>query len=153
MIESHAAAPATTATPPGEAVVWAFDPWVEQPRTAVLAALCAAGMCALVVFARLPFLLGVTLAILCVASLSPALTPVECRVDAMGAARRGLLGWQRRRWVDVRRVDRPAAGVLLSTSARRTWLDATRALVLPMPAARRAELRAALDGLRSAHGG
>ena len=152
MTASLDAAPTTTARPAGEAVVWAFDPWVEQPRTAVLAALCTAGMCALVVSARLPFLLAVALAILCVASLSPALTPVECRVDARGAARRGLMGWQRRRWEDVRRVDTPAAGALLSSSVRRTWLDATRAMVLPMPAARRTELRAALDALWSAHG-
>lgn len=153
MSASPDASPATTATPTGEAVVWAFDPWVEQPRTAVLAALCAAFMCALVVSARLPFLLGVALAILCVASLSPALTPVECRIDGRGAARRGLLGWQRRRWEDVRRVDQPSAGVLLSASARRTWLDGTRAMVLPMPAARRDELRATVHELRSAHGG
>ncbi len=140
------------AEPAGDAVAWAFDPWIEQPRTAVLAALCAAGMCVLIVAARLPFLIGVTLAVLCLAALSPALTPVECRLDALGAARRGLLGWQRRRWQDVRRVDMPPAGALLSASERRSWLDATRAMVLPMPAARREELRAMLARLRGAHG-
>jgi hypothetical protein len=145
-------APTTTASPTGEAVVWAFDPWRERPRVAVLSALGAVGMCALVVASRLPFLMGVALAVLCVASLSPALTPVECRADAGGAARRGLLGWQRRRWEDVRRVEPLPAGVLLSAHARRHWLDSTRALVLPMPAARRDEIRAALDALRGAHG-
>ncbi len=146
------AAPTTTASPTGGAVVWAFDPWAEQPRTARVAALCAVGMCVLVVSARLPFLMGVALAVFCVASLSPALTPVECRVDAAGAARRGLLGWQRRRWEDVRRIETLPAGVLLSAHARRHWLDATRAMVLPMPAARRDALRAAVDELRGVHG-
>jgi hypothetical protein len=147
------AAPATnletTAAPGGVAVVWAFDPWRERPRVALLATACALGLCALVVTARLPFVLAAGLGIACVASFSPALTPVECRADACGASRRGLLGWERRRWEDVRRLEELPAGVLLSAHARRHWLDATRAMVLPMPAARRGELRAALDALRS----
>jgi hypothetical protein len=140
------------ATPECESVTWVFDPWAERPRTAAASAVCAGGMCVLVMAAHLPFLVGAALAIFCVASLSPALTRIECRVDAAGAARRGLLGWENRRWVDVRRIEPVPAGVLLSAHAQRHWLDATRALVLPMPAARRAELLATLGTLRSASG-
>jgi len=44
-------------------------------------------------------------------------------------------------------------GLLLSPFARRGWRDATRALTLPMPAPRRAELRGLVRGLWGAHGG
>jgi hypothetical protein len=151
MITAPPVASVTAPAPAGEDVAWVFDPWREHTRTAALSALCAAGMCALVVAARLPFLVGVGIALFCVASLAPAITPVECRIHAGGAARRALLGWERRRWQDVRRVQDLPAGVLLSASAKPHWLDATRAMALPMPAARRAELRATVDALRNAH--
>lgn len=146
------AAPATAA-PPGAAVVWHFDPWREAPRTAVLASLAALSLGALVVAARLPFVLASALCVACVASFSPALTPVECRLDEEGAARRGLLGWERRAWKDVRRVIDVPGGVRLSPFATPNPLEATRALLLPMPRARRDALRAEIARLREAHRG
>lgn len=140
----------TTATPTGAAVVWYFDPWRERPRTAALAALAALLLCALVVAARLPFVLAAALCVACIASFAPALSPVECRLDAAGVARRGWLGWERRAWPDVRRVVNVPAGVRLSPFATPNALDATRALLLPMPGGRRDELREAIARLRSA---
>ena len=147
----HPTHPATAA-PDGAAVVWLFDPWRERPRTALLASACALGLCALVVWARLPFVLASALTVMCVASFSPALTPVECRLDAAGAARRGLLGWDRRPWADVRRIERVRDGLLLSPFERPHWLDGTRALLMPMPASRREELRAAVAAMRAGRG-
>lgn len=151
LVVTHAAS--ATAVPPGAAVVWLFDPWRESPRTAVLASLAALALCALVLAARLPFVLASALCVACVASFSPALTPVECRVDEAGAARRGLLGWERRAWPDVRRVIDVPVGVRLSPFATPNVLEATRALLLPMPRARRSVLRAEIARCREAHGG
>ena len=69
-----------------------------------------------------------------------------------GASRRGLLGWARRGWRDVRRIDDVPVGLLLSPYTSRHWLDATRALVLPMPRPRQVELRARVRALWGAHG-
>jgi hypothetical protein len=143
--------PPTTAEPPGAAVVWLFDPWRERPRTAALAALCGAGMCAIVVGARLPFLLAAALCVSCIAALAPAMAPVECRLDDDGVARRGPLGWNRRPWSAIARAERVRAGVLVSPFSRRHWLDATRAMLLPMPAGRRKELQSACLSLRDRH--
>ncbi len=148
----HPTHPATAA-PTCAAVVWVYDPWRERPRTAALATACALALCALVVWARLPFLMGAALCVLCVGSFAPAIAPVECRLDDAGAARRGLLGWERRPWREVRRVERVRGGALLSPFERPQWLDRTRAMLLPMPPARRDELRGHLDALRAAHGG
>jgi hypothetical protein len=74
-------------------------------------------------------------------------------VGPAGASRRGLLVTVERAWRDVRRIDDVPVGLLLSPFARRGWRDATRALTLPMPAPRRAELRGLVRGLWGAHGG
>ena len=152
MTANAASAAPTTAMPPGEAVVWVFDPWRERPGSAAAAATCALALCALVLALRLPFVLAAALCIACVASFAPAVAPVECRIDEAGVARRGPLGWDRRRWTDVRRSEPLPAGVLLSPFATRHWLDPTRALLLPMPAAKAGELRAAVDRFRGARG-
>jgi len=59
----------------------------------------------------------------------------------------------KRAWRDVRRVDDVPVGVLLSPFSRRGWRDATRALTLPMPTRRRAELRGLVRGLWGANAG
>jgi hypothetical protein len=141
----------TTAAPSGAAVAWHYDPWRDRRGTSALAALSALGLCALVLWARLPFVLASALSVACIASFSPALTPVSCRVDADGVARRGVLGWERRPWAEVRRIEPVRGGVLVSPFARRHWLDATRAMLLPIPAARRDELRQAIERARVAH--
>ena len=142
----------TTATSAGEAVVWRYDPWRERPRVAVLAAVSSLGLCLLVLSLRLPFVLGGALCLSSVAAFAPALARVECRLDATGCARHGLLGWERRRWEEVRRAEALPAGVLISPFAARHWLDSTRAMLLPLPSGSRSQLLAALARFREPHG-
>jgi len=146
--ETPRAAPAA-----GGALRWDYDPWREHPVTAALAALSALALCALVVAARLPFLLAAALCIACLMVFAPALSPVECRVDGAGAARRGPLGWERRGWDRVRRIERVPAGVLLSPFPARHWLDGPRGLTLPLPAGRAGELLPAIEARRGAREG
>ncbi len=143
----------TSAGREAEVLTWTYDPWHEHPRVAALAALCALGMCGLVLGLREPFVLAAGLCIFCIASFAPALSPVECRLDPAGVARRGLLGWQRRPWNVIRRVEPLPAGALLSPFSTRRWLDATRSMTLPMPRARRTELLACIERHRETHGG
>lgn len=139
-------------TPAGADVEWTYDPWREHPRVAALAALAALGTCAVVVSLHLTFVLASALCVACIASFAPALAPVGCAFDAGGVTRRGPFGTQRREWSEIRRADPLPAAVRLSPFARAHWLDATRALVLPLPAAERERLLAALAAHRTAHG-
>ncbi len=132
------------AAPAGATVQWVYDPWRERPGVAAAALAAALGSCAVVLALREPFLVAAGLCLFCVAAFAPALAPAEVRLDADGAARRSLAGWERRRWSEVRRVDALPSALLLSPFAQRHWLDATRALTLPVPAARRDELLAAV---------
>ena len=138
-----------TTSRPVEATLaqWTYDPWRERPRVAWVAALSALALCLLVLAAHEPFLIALSLCLFCVGSFAPALAAVEVRLDAQGIARRGLFGWERRAWRDVRRIDELPAGLLLSPYARRHVLDATRGWSLPMPAAERLALRASVRRL------
>ncbi len=129
-------------SPPG--MGWVFDPWSERPRAAGVAALAVLAMWLMIVAAALPAILALLLGAFVALPLLPAFVPASCRVGAVGAERRGLLAVERRAWGDVRRIEDVPVGVLLSPYSERHWLDATRALTLPMPGARRAELRAAV---------
>ena len=128
--------------PPG--VEWTFDPWTERPGAASVAALAVLAMWLLIVTASLPALIALLLGAFAAMPLLPAFVPASCRVGAFGAERRGLLAAATRSWADVRRIEDVPVGVLLSPYAKRHWLDATRSLTLPMPGARRGELRAAV---------
>jgi hypothetical protein len=147
--------PGTTGANPDRTVPleWTFDPWLERPVTAGIAALVVLGLWLVIAANRFPVLLGVALGALVASPLLPAFVPAACRVGEEGASRRGLLGAARRGWRDVRRIDDVPVGVLLSPYASRHWLDATRALVLPMPRPRQVELRARVRALWGAHGG
>ena len=123
-------------------VQWSFDPWSERPVAAGVAALAVLGMWLMLAAFRLPWLLALGLAVFVASPLAPAFLPATCRIDPAGAARRGVLGWMRRSWADVRRIDDVPAGVFLSPFASRHWLDATRGLTLPMPRPHRVELAA-----------
>jgi hypothetical protein len=147
----HSDPPAAIASPEAVAA-WVYDPWRERPRVAAAALAAAAGLCVLVVAAREPFLVAAGLCLFCIASFAPALAKAECRLDAQGAARRSWLGWERRRWAEVRRLSVLPAGLLLSPYPRPHWLDATRGLTLPLPAARREALLAQARALWEAHG-
>ena len=138
------------AAPVETAASWVYDPWRERPRVAAAALVSAVALCAVVVAAREPFVMAVALCAFCIAAFAPALAKTEVRLDAEGAARRSLFGWERRRWAQVRRVEELPSALLLSPYPHRHWLDATRALSLPVPPARRDELAAAVRVLREA---
>ena len=145
-------APAAPAAGGDEVVRWTYDPWRERPRTAAAAAVGVLALCAAIAALRLPWPTALALALASAAAFAPALAPVECRLDAAGAAARGPLGWRRRDWPGVRRIEELPAGVLLTPHRRRTWLDGPHGLLLPMPATRHAELAARTRTLREAHG-
>ena len=130
--------------PPG--VEWTFDPWTERPGAAGVAALAVLAMWLVIATAGLPGVVALLLGAFAALPLLPAFVPASCRVGPGGAERRGLLAGARRSWADVRRIEDVPVGVLLSPYSRRHWLDASRALTLPMPGARRGELRAAVRG-------
>jgi len=134
-------------------VSWTFDPWRERPRAAAIGALAVLAFWLAIVWLRFPLGIAVALGGMAAAPLLPAFVPAACSVSPAGASRRGLLVTVRRAWRDVRRIDDVPVGLLLSPFARRGWRDATRALTLPMPAPRRAELRGLVRGLWGAHGG
>lgn len=153
----RAAAPATAQSEQRERneneTQWSFDPWSERPVAAGVATLAVLGMWLILAASRLPWLLALGLGAFVAAPLAPAFLPVACRIEAAGAARRGALGWMRRSWAEVRRIDDVPVGVFLSPYATRHWLDATRGLTLPMPRPRRAELVAAVRERWGAHAG
>ncbi len=134
-------------------ISWTFDPWSERPFVAGVAALAVLAMWLAIAGARLPLLLAVGLGAFAGAPLLPAVIPAACRIGADGAERRGLIVRQRRAWADVRRVEDVPIGVLLSPFGERSWLDATRALTLPMPGPRRAELRETVRAHWRSHAG
>lgn len=123
-----------------DAFSWRYDPWMERPRVALAATFAAVGLCVMVLATREHPLLSLGLCLFCVATLSPALTPVECRVDADGVARRALWGWEHRAWARIQRVVDLPSGIFVSPYPRRHWLDAQRGLSLPMPASERDRL-------------
>lgn len=150
VLESASTAAITSS---GGVAVWVYDPWRERPRVAATALLSAVALCALVVAVREPFLVAGGLCVFCIAAFAPAITRAECRLDSAGAARRTLVGWERREWSGIRRVEALPAAVLLSPYPRPHWLDRIRAFTLPLPAARRDELLASVRALREAQGG
>lgn len=123
-----------------ETVCWIYDPWSERPRAAWTGAIIVLLLCVLIVSLGESVLLKLGLCLFCAGVFAPALARVECRIEAAGVARRGLLGWERRSWSSIQRLDRLPAGVLLSPHARPHVLDGARGLMLPMPEARREAL-------------
>ena len=133
-------------------VEWSYNPWRERPGLAAVAVLFALGCCAVLITFRESWVLTTGLAIAAVASLAPLFTPARCRVDEADVARRGPLGWARRPWRDVRRARLTAGGLLVSPYASPHWLDAHRALFLPLPSAARGSLSVEIQTRLSAHG-
>ncbi len=142
---------AAPASDPRASVEWTFDPWSERPGAAGITALAVLAMWLLIAGAGFPTLLALALGAIAGAPLLPAVIPAACRVGAEGAERRGLLARHHRAWRDVRRIDDVPVGALLSPFTDRNWLDATRALTLPMPGDRRAELRERVRAFWSTH--
>lgn len=145
--------PVPSAASPAAPVEWTFDPWNERPAIAGTAALAVLAMWLVIAGAGFPLLVAVALGAFAGAPLLPAVIPAACRIGADGAERRGLIVRQKRAWSDVRRIEDVPIGVLLSPFTERSWLDTTRALTLPMPAPRRAELRERVRECWRSHAG
>jgi len=128
-------------------VAWTFDPWSERPWAASVAALAVLAMWLAVALSGLPGVVALLLGGFAAVPLLPAFVPASCRVDERGAECRGLVTTARRAWSEVRRIEDVPVGVLLSPFTARSWLDATRSLTLPMPRARRDELRAVVRAM------
>jgi hypothetical protein len=133
-------------------VEWSFNPWRERPARSVAATVLALGLCLLVLAWRESVVLSGALCLAAVATLSPALSPLECRVDEEGVARRGPFGWERRRWSDIRRAVLRRAGLLVSPYRSRHWLDATRGLYLPLPSSATETLTPSIEPYLHRHG-
>jgi len=152
-VSSAAASPAAPDPGAPDGLEWTYDPCVERPGAAVVAALAVLAMWLLIAAAGFPWLVAVALAAIASAPLAPAFLPAACRVYPDGAERRGPFLRARRAWRDVRRVQDVPVGVLLSPYSARHVLDATRALTLPMPGPRRGDLRARVREAWGRHGG
>jgi hypothetical protein len=133
-------------------IEWSFNPWRERPRVAALAAAFALLCCLLVIGAHVSFVLTLGLCIAAAGSLSPSLTPLQCRVDGEGVARRGALGWEKRTWSEIRRGVLTAAGLLVSPFAKRNALDPYRGMFLPLPATGGAQLEQRIRPILERHG-
>lgn len=131
---------------------WRYDPWRERPRVAWAAAAIALALCLLVVSMREHPIFTIGLCLFCVSAFSPALTPVECRLDAKEVRRRALWGWESRAWSSIQRVEELPAGAFVSPQIRSQWWNAYRGLSLPMPAGERARLTAEIRRRVATHG-
>lgn len=138
---------------PAEAPLsWTYNPWHDRPAAAVLAALLALGLCIVMVGSRQSWLLTVALSVAAIASLSPALAPLRCELDADGVARRGPLGWQRRAWREIRSATLRRGGLLVSPYRARHPLESYRGLFLPWSARAAGELRPLIQPRLDRHG-
>ena len=114
-------------------IQWSYNPWRERPVRAwaavawlMLGFLLLAGL-------GLPWGVRLGLSLAFAASLGSALLPGTYRLDPSGVTL-GVGPFARHRpWDDMRRAVRSSEGVLLSPFATRRWLDAYRAVFLPLP--------------------
>lgn len=150
-LQSHgamAAVPVTSPVPPPDAapaaVEWTWNPWRERPGRAAIALLFTIFVFALVTVLVSSAVLAALLALAAAGTLAPLLVPSQCRVDDAGVALRSAFGWERRAWSDLRRARPGRDAIVMSPFTRPRRLDAFRAMVLPVPAARREALHAAV---------
>ncbi len=145
-------ADATAAATPPPALEWQFNPWRERPTAAAIGLACVGGTVALSWNLGLAPLHHVVLALLMFTMLGALIVPVRCRIDDQGVARGGAIGWERRRWEDIRRAVRVRGGLLVSPFSEPRRLDAFRALLLPMHRAERRDLDASVRPHLVLHG-
>jgi hypothetical protein len=131
---SHAAGAPGAADPDAVTPMeWSFNPWREQPARAWFAAASKLLLCLAVASVGIPLVVTLGLCLATMGAVSPAFSPSRCRLDDAGAGRRGPFGWDRRRWDEIRRAAAGRRVLVLSPYTRPHWLDAWRALVLPIP--------------------
>jgi hypothetical protein len=137
---------------PDPPLEWTFNPWRQDLRNALVAALTATAATAVVAGFQLPPLALAALAIAFLSALHPAFLPTRCRVDADGVARRLAFVWERRAWPGIRRATVGPRGLFVSPRLRPSALDTFRGLWLPVPPETAAALVAELRRRLAAHG-
>ena len=133
-----------TATAIPAAIEWTWSPWRERPGRAAVALVFTLGAAALVAMLGGGAVLAVLLALAVGGTLAPLLVPARCRVDESGVALSRAFGWERRAWSDLRRARAGRDAIVMSPFTHPRRLDVFRAMVLPIPAARRDVLLAAV---------
>jgi hypothetical protein len=136
----------------GGALEWRHDPWASEPVRAATALIAGLALGLLAVRVAPVPLAGWALAVAVLVMTGPAYLPAVCRVDDRGVARRIGLGWERRDWDAIRRARLTPEGLYVSTIAHGGPLEAFRGLLLPLPGAADAPLRAAVATKLGAHG-
>jgi len=134
------------------ALEWDYNPWRERGTRSAIAAITLLAICLVLTGLHESAVLTLGLCLAAAGALAPLLTASRCRMDEAGIACRGALGWQRRRWVELRRAWVTAGGVMCSPYARAHWLDSQRGLFLPLPRAMRAALLAEIRPRLARHG-
>jgi len=134
------------------ALEWSYNPWRDRPGRASVALVAAIACCMVATSLGLPVVPTLILCVVCVATLAAGFVPVRCRLDDSGVARRS--GWfaEHRAWDQLRRAVRRTDGVWLSPYRSHHWLDAYRALYLPIPTGTGAPAREALNRILEHHG-
>jgi hypothetical protein len=131
---------------------WSYNPWRERGTRSAVAALALLAICLMLSRLGESAVLTLSLCLAAAGALAPLLTPSRCRMDDEGIACRGALGWERRRWAELRRASVTAGGVLCSPYAAAHWLDSHRGLFLPVPREQRTALLAEIRPRLARHG-
>jgi hypothetical protein len=131
---------------------WTFNPWRERPAKSALALTLTLGSGALLGGLGLPGLARVVLGLAVGFSFASLLLPVRCRLDERGVGQCGPLGWEHRRWEDIRRAVAVRGGLLVSPFGHARGLDRFRALLLPIPREHRSALGDRIAVLLARHG-
>lgn len=115
------------------ALQWSYNPWRERPtRSWAALAWLLLGMLVLATLG-LPWGVRLGLSLALTASLGSVLVPGTYRLDERGVTLGRGPFIRHRPWAELRRAVRSREGVLLSPFASRVWLDAYRAIFLPLP--------------------
>ncbi len=130
---------------------WTYQPWRESPGRAAIAAAFTVGSAAWLLAASGSAVLTVLMSLAVGAQLGTLLIPTRCRIDGDGVRARGPFGWERRAWSAIRRAHIGPAGLWVSPFAAPRRMDRFRSLLLPLPRAKRDDLRAALGPILSEH--
>ncbi|MCE9626781.1 MAG: PH domain-containing protein [Candidatus Eisenbacteria bacterium] len=143
--------PHDTVAMPADALSWTYDPWAERPLAASIAALAVLAMWLGLALLAMPAVYKLGLGAALAAQLLPLLAPCALRAGADGVEVRQLAMSQRLVWAQIGAVQPLAGGVRLTRKRMPAWTAGMSAVLLPMPRVGRAERRAAVEQLWSAH--